>query len=124
MGTENPSTSENDNSFQEILVETGELNRPQDSQSATERVLDSSAKSGTFDDFPQDQDRPKTAQKDLLNAANPDRGPVREIEQKTPERFMRRSGLFPACAADPRLHGMLGGGRCPGTTANPTASDS
>ena len=41
----------------------GELNRPLDSRPGTEKVLDSPAKSGTFTDFPDDRDHPKTAKK-------------------------------------------------------------
>jgi hypothetical protein len=62
----------------------GELNRPQDSQPATEKVLDSPAKSGAFGDFPRDRDRPNTARKGLNNPEKPDR--VRSAKKKRQDR--------------------------------------
>ena len=59
--------------FKEKLVEAVELNRPQDSHPATEKVLDSPAESGTFSDFAEGRGRPKTAQKGLNNPEKPDR---------------------------------------------------
>ena len=57
------------------MVEAGELNRPRDSQPATEKVLDSAAKSKSFGDFPEDERGPKMAEKDPNNPEKPD--PVR-----------------------------------------------
>jgi hypothetical protein len=51
------------------------LNRPQDSQPATEKVLDFPAKLGSFSDFPVDDSGPKMAEKDPDSPEKPD--PVR-----------------------------------------------
>ena len=51
------------------------MNRLQDSQSATEKVLDFPAKAGSFSDFPVDDSDPKMAEKDPHNPEKPD--PVR-----------------------------------------------
>jgi hypothetical protein len=49
------------------MVELGELNRLQDSNPTTEKVLDSSAKSTSFAAFMQDKAGPKKAEKDPNN---------------------------------------------------------
>jgi hypothetical protein len=56
------------------LLDARELNRPLDSRSIVEKVLDSPAKSMNFSDFPEDQGGPKTAAKDPDNLEKPDRG--------------------------------------------------
>jgi hypothetical protein len=54
------------------------LNKPLDSQPATEEVLYLPAKSTTFCEFPQDEGGPKKAEKDPDNLEKPDR--VRSAE--------------------------------------------
>jgi hypothetical protein len=61
-------------------VEVGELNRPQGSPAAAEKVLDSPAKSESFKDFSEHAGGPKRAEKDPNHPEKPDR--VRSTKRK------------------------------------------
>jgi hypothetical protein len=72
---------ENARAFKKIFgIRREELNRPQDLDRPTDKVLDSPAKSRAFSDFTKDHGGPKTAQKDPNNPGKPDG--VRSIKGK------------------------------------------